>query len=179
MYTIYTNTHTSVSCVLAWASLSLPATFHSLVSTGKDGGFERAGKPGKEDYKCWIFYYLALKAQYAATVIISTAALFYKIVKDDETALPATELALSLVIEGSARCFIFPASVAGDEPNDVSQPTLLLCRHTWGFLYLCIPLLSLKSELQDLTLPSPNTCCHHCCTHDKHPWTQRPLVNYV
>lgn len=49
----------------------------------------------KEDYKCRVFYYLALKAQYAATVIISTAVLFYKIVKDDETAPPESELALS------------------------------------------------------------------------------------
>lgn len=104
---------------------SLLATFHSLVSTGKDAGFVRAWK---EDYKCRFFYYLALKAQYAATVIISTAVLFYKIVKDDETTLLESELALSLVTEGSARRSIFPASVAGDEPQDVSRPTLLLCR---------------------------------------------------
>lgn len=62
----------------------LLSTFHSLVSTGKDGGFVRAQK---EDCKCRVFYYLALKAQCAATVIISTAVLFYKIVKDDETAV--------------------------------------------------------------------------------------------
>lgn len=33
-----------------------------------------------------------LKAQCAATVIISTAVLFYKTVKDDETALPDSDL---------------------------------------------------------------------------------------
>lgn len=86
-------------------------------------------RAGKEDYKCRVFYYLALKAQYAATVIISTAALFYKIVKDDETALPESELELSLVMEGSARCSISPASVARDEPKEVSQPTLLFYHH--------------------------------------------------
>lgn len=62
----------------------LLSTFHSLVSTGKDEGFVRAQK---EDCKCRVFYYLALKALCAATVIISTAVLFYKIVKDDETAV--------------------------------------------------------------------------------------------
>ena len=87
-----------------WSLLQIPPllnTFHSLISTGKDACSVRAGK---EDYKCRIFYYLALKAQYAATVIISTAVLFYKIVKDDETAEPDSEPTLSLVMEGSARC---------------------------------------------------------------------------
>ncbi len=100
--------------------------FQSLVSTGKDGSFVRAGE---EDYKCRVFYYLALKAQYAATVIISTTVLFYKIVKNDETAPPESELELSLVMEGSARCSISPASVAGDGPKEVSQPTWLLYHH--------------------------------------------------
>lgn len=44
---------------------------------------------------------------FAATVIISTAVLFYKIVKDDETEVPAIQLARSLVIQGSVRCFSF------------------------------------------------------------------------
>lgn len=64
---------------------SSPPLFRSLVSTARCQLRESWG--GKEDYKCRIFYYLALRAQYAATVIISTAVLFYKIVKDDETAV--------------------------------------------------------------------------------------------
>lgn len=40
--------------------------------------------------------------------------------------------------------FIFSASVAGDEPKDVSQATLLLCHHNRGFLYPCVPPLSSK-----------------------------------
>lgn len=91
----------------------------------------------KEDYKCRVFYYLALKAQYAATIIISTTVLFYKIVKDDETALPGSEHALSLVMEASVRCSIFPASAEGDEPEEVFQPTLLL------FHCLCVLLSSI------------------------------------
>lgn len=65
-------------------SFSTSPLFHSLVSTARCRLRESWGK---EDYKCRIFYYLALRAQYAATVIISTAVLFYKIVKDDETAV--------------------------------------------------------------------------------------------
>lgn len=48
-----------------------------------------------------------LKAQYTVTVIIPTTALFYKIVKDDETETPATALARSLVIEGRCKMFNF------------------------------------------------------------------------
>jgi len=83
----------------------------------------------KEDCKCRVFYYLALKAQCAATVIISTAVLFYKIVKNDETALAESELTLSLVMEGSVRCSTLAASVAGDEPEEVFQPTVLFYHH--------------------------------------------------
>lgn len=43
------------------------------------------------DCKCRVFYYLVLKAQHAATVIISTAGLFCKIVIDDKTALAESE----------------------------------------------------------------------------------------
>lgn len=57
----------------------------------------------REDCKCRVFYYLALKAQYAATVIISTAVLFDKIVKDDETVEPVSDIPPCLVIEGSVR----------------------------------------------------------------------------
>lgn len=111
---------------------SLLSTFHSLVSTSKGAGFVRTGK---EDYKCRDFYYLALKAQYAATVIISTAVLFYKIVKDDETAQLESKHALSLVMEESERCsifflpllFRFPIlSCRGSEPEEVFQLMLLL-----------------------------------------------------
>lgn len=73
----------------------------------------------EEHYKCRVFYYLALKAQYAATVIISTTVLFYKIVKDDEMALPESELEPSVVMEGRARCSIFPVTVAGGVPEEV------------------------------------------------------------
>lgn len=103
MYTIHTNAQNGGQ----GSPLQIPfllSTFRSLVSTGKDTGFVRAGK---EHYKCWVFYYLALKAQHTATIIISTAVLFYKIVKDDETALPESEIKPCLVMEGKCEMFHF------------------------------------------------------------------------
>lgn len=79
----------------------LLSTFLSLLSLGKGAGFVSVMK---EDYKCEVFYYLALKAWYATTVIILTTVLFYKIIKDDETALPEST---ALFVEGSVRCSLF------------------------------------------------------------------------
>lgn len=106
--------HRKLSCQCLSTLLSLPYA-------GKGAAFVSVQK---QDYKCEVFYYLALKAWYAATVIILTTTLFYKIIKDDETALPESELALSLLLEGSARCSLcFPRDI-GDEPGEVSEPIL-------------------------------------------------------
>lgn len=96
--------HEMLDRKLSCKSLS-PVRFPLSSFHWQSAGFVRAVK---EDYKCRVFYYLVLKASYATTVIILTTVLFYKIIKDDETSLPESELAPSLFVEGSARCSLFP-----------------------------------------------------------------------
>lgn len=136
-FTYSINTNTKNVTQETPANSFLFSTFHTLHSAGKGAGFVSVMK---EDYKCEVFYYLALKAWNAATVIILTTVLFYKIIKDDETALPESELALSLFMEVSLRCSLFFQETKG---MNLKKCLNLFPHHLSVFLCHCLPLSSL------------------------------------
>lgn len=128
VHTLDTDEHTRWWTGISPANLFLSRPLPTLLfRLEKTAAFVRAER---EDCKCRLFYYLALKARHAATVIISTAVLFYKIVKDDETALAEREYLLSPVLEGSL-------------PEEVFQPTKISYRRLSDLLSVCLSLFHL------------------------------------
>lgn len=111
-----------------------------------------------------------LKALHAATVIISTALLLNKIVKEMMKQL-CQQTHLSVVKEEMRHFKIPPDSVAGNQPAPLTvvpwYEDVLISQTCWNLGGLEV----VNSwVLQSLS----NTCSHHCCTHQ---WQSRQNAN--